>query len=112
VPKSLPGYDREGNFRRCFAPLTQDILPGQLVQSTAGRDKGKYFLVIEKKDGMVRVADGEMRKVQAPKKKNIKHLKRYNLVAGDLAQKLQQEKGITNVEVMRAIKNLVVGLEG
>jgi len=92
--------------------LTQDILPGQLVQSTAGRDKGKYFLAMERNGGIVSVADGYMRKVQAPKKKNIKHLKKYNLVAEDLAQKLLEDKRVTNVEVDRAIKNLVVGLEG
>lgn len=92
--------------------MKKDLVPGQLVQSIAGRDSGKYFLVIEKGDGIVKVADGRMRKVQSPKKKNARHLKKYDLVAEELAQKIRSGQGVTNGEVEKAIKNLVVGLEG
>lgn len=92
--------------------MTESFVPGQLVQSIAGRDSGKYFLIIGKSNGMINVADGKMRKVQRPKKKNVKHLKRYDLVAEDLAEKLRSNKGVTNSEVEKAIKNFVDGLEG
>ncbi|MCF8011753.1 MAG: KOW domain-containing RNA-binding protein [Clostridiales bacterium] len=92
--------------------MQRDIVPGQLVKSVAGRDKGQYFLVIEIQEDKMMVADGDMRKVQNLKKKNIKHLKNYNLVAQDIAQKLTTGKGPTNGEVNKAVKDLVVGLEG
>lgn len=91
--------------------MKKNLIPGQLVQSIAGRDNGKYFLVIESGEGIVKVADGKMRKVQAPKKKNVKHLRKYNLVAREIAQKLNAGKRVTNEEVGKAIENFVAGLE-
>lgn len=91
--------------------MKKNLIPGQLVQSIAGRDSNKYFLVIESGEGIVKVADGKMRKVQAPKKKNVKHLRKYNLVAREIAQKLNAGKRVTNEEVSKAIENLVAGLE-
>lgn len=95
-------------------PLTARFVPGQLVQSIAGRDSGKYFLVMGTgvDSGMVQVADGSVRRVNCPKKKNIKHLKRFGLIDGDLAEKVRLNQRVTNGEVEKAIKNLMAGLEG
>ena len=48
---------------------------GQLVISRMGRDSGKKYVVIEScDDNHVEVADGFVRKVDRPKRKNVKHL--------------------------------------
>ncbi|NLM38475.1 MAG: RNA-binding protein [Firmicutes bacterium] len=48
---------------------------GQLVTSRAGRDAGRKYVVIGfSEPGFVLVADGEIRKVSRPKRKNVKHL--------------------------------------
>ena len=47
---------------------------GKIVFSNAGRDKGKYLVVINCDENYVWVADGKERKLQAPKRKNIKHI--------------------------------------
>ncbi len=48
---------------------------GQLVTSRAGRDSGRRYVVIGfDKSGFALVADGEIRKINRPKRKNIKHL--------------------------------------
>ena len=49
-----------------------DIKIGSVVMSTQGRDKGMYFVVadIDRKRGYLYLADGGMRKLNAPKKKN------------------------------------------
>ena len=49
--------------------------PGRVVQSVQGRDKGRYFLVMENpgKDRVV-IADGLIHPLERPKKKNIRHL--------------------------------------
>ena len=48
-----------------------DIGVGSVVLSKQGRDKGLYFVVISvDKKGFVYLADGGMRKLASPKKKN------------------------------------------
>jgi large subunit ribosomal protein L14e len=55
----------------------QDVKPelGAVVISKAGRDAGRCFVVLEiVNDEYVLITDGDLRKVQKPKKKKIKHL--------------------------------------
>ncbi len=48
---------------------------GRVVQSTQGRDKGRYFLILEELGpDMVAVADGWCHKLEHPKKKKTRHL--------------------------------------
>ncbi|MBO5090229.1 MAG: KOW domain-containing RNA-binding protein [Clostridia bacterium] len=47
---------------------------GKIVYSIAGRDKGKYLAVINCDKNYVWVADGKERKLETPKRKNIKHI--------------------------------------
>ncbi len=51
------------------------ILPGYVVFSKKGRDKGRYFVVLYSLDAdFVMVADGDTRKLAHLKKKRRKHL--------------------------------------
>lgn len=47
---------------------------GKIVLSLSGRDKGKSLAVINCDKNYVWVADGKERKIENPKKKNIKHI--------------------------------------
>ncbi len=47
---------------------------GKIVYSISGRDKGKYLAVINCDKNYVWVADGKERKLETPKRKNIKHI--------------------------------------
>ena len=50
--------------------------PGRVVESIQGRDKGGYFLILEKAGGdSVLIADGARHKLGRPKKKKTKHLR-------------------------------------
>jgi len=81
---------------------------GQLVSSKAGRDKDKYFLVLDiLNESFVRVVDGEKRKLESPKRKNIKHLKVHPVVAASLAEKFKAGERVTDGEVCQAINGLV-----
>lgn len=65
------------------------LKPGQVVRALAGRDKDKVFLVVDiTKDNYVYIADGAKRKIEAPKRKKIKHLQKYNLVSATINEKL------------------------
>lgn len=46
-----------------------------IVKATAGRDSGRYFVILKNEDRFVFIADGKTRKLESPKRKNIKHLK-------------------------------------
>ncbi|MBR3295756.1 MAG: KOW domain-containing RNA-binding protein [Clostridia bacterium] len=49
---------------------------GNICCSTAGRDKGKLFVIIDIPDEKhVLIADGELRRTASPKLKNIRHIK-------------------------------------
>ncbi len=48
--------------------------PGDIVRATAGKDRGKVFLVLRSTAGMAYIANGRRRKVQRPKGKSEKHL--------------------------------------
>lgn len=56
---------------------------GQLVTSKMGRDSGKKYVVIEfYDDNHVNVTDGFARKVNRPKRKNVKHLVAHTVRLG------------------------------
>lgn len=48
---------------------------GRIVLSTAGKDKGRYFCVVELGDDCCFLRDGKLHKLENPKKKSLKHLK-------------------------------------
>lgn len=50
------------------------ITEGSLVASKAGHDEGRFFVVVKSSDGFVYLADGKERKLNNPKKKNLKHI--------------------------------------
>lgn len=86
---------------------------GELVCSKAGRDTGRYYIVLEiEKDTFLWLIDGRYRKSNNAKRKNYKHIRRTGLIAEDLVQKLQKGKKPTNTEVRKAISDLVEILEG
>jgi ribosomal protein L14E/L6E/L27E len=45
-----------------------------LCKSSAGHDKGSWYVIVKQENGFVYIADGRRRKLEIPKKKNIKHV--------------------------------------
>lgn len=52
------------------------IKAGSVIISSAGRDRGKAMVVVGADGGFVFVADGKERRLDSPKKKNIKHIRK------------------------------------
>lgn len=72
-----------------------NIVIGTPVRATAGRDKGSYFVAVGAHDGFVYIADGRHRKLEKPKRKNIKHISPVGLpVSVD---------GLTNKKLRRLV---------
>lgn len=47
---------------------------GSVVRADAGRDCGGYFAVVSAEERYCFIADGKSRKLDSPKRKNIKHI--------------------------------------
>lgn len=74
-----------------------EITPGTVVFSKAGRDKNNMFIVLSVDEKFAYITDGDLRKVEKPKKKKLIHLQRTKNV-------LQIESDIiTNSEVRRLL---------
>ncbi len=84
-----------------------ELSAGDIVYSKAGRDKDKDFIVLEVLDDeYVLIADGDLRKVQKPKKKKIKHLKKTNIKAELVRRKLAENKEVTNTDLKRLLAEI------
>lgn len=62
---------------------------GDIVTATAGRGRGRHFLVIGTDGGYVTVSDGETRKLNHLKKKKWKHLQPTGQRSGRATELLQ-----------------------
>lgn len=88
--------------------MEEHLVPGQLVVSVSGRDRGKYYLVLDKTvNNMYLVADGEYRKVAGPKKKNIKHLSPLPQIDAEFSEKIKSGRKITDLDVRKALKGML-----
>ena len=56
---------------------------GQLVQATAGGEKGEWFAVLYEKDGYAYLINGKRHRADNPKKKNIKHISATKTILGE-----------------------------
>lgn len=84
-----------------------DIGIGSVVLSMQGRDKGNYFLVVSvDKRGFVYLADGGMRKLASPKKKNVRHVSDSGVRLTVIAEKLVRGKKVFDSEVKSALRQL------
>lgn len=83
---------------------------GTLVTARAGRDRGGRFLIVSVFDeAHVRIADGETRRMAAPKKKKLKHLHIEPQRAAEIADRLSAGEAVTDADVKKAIAALWQG---
>lgn len=86
---------------------TKDYELGQYVVSMAGRDSGRPFIVIKiVDDNFLMIVDGDLRKVDNPKLKKIKHLKVIDDVSLIIKDKIEKGENISNALVRREIDKL------
>lgn len=47
---------------------------GRIVRSKCGHDKGKFYVVLHAAGDFVILSDGNLRPINKPKRKNVKHI--------------------------------------
>ncbi len=81
-----------------------NVVLGQVVFSKAGRDNGKAFIITEIIDSdYVYISDGNLRRVENPKKKKIKHLVITKDIIDAIVQKTSSDIRITNADIRKAL---------
>ncbi|MBR5155736.1 MAG: RNA-binding protein [Clostridia bacterium] len=76
---------------------------GDIVLSKAGRDSGRYFVVVSSEGIFTYICDGDLHKIEKPKKKKIKHLKNTGSTNESIAKKLLGKTMVTNPELRCAV---------
>ena len=78
-----------------------DISKSDIVISLAGRDKDKLFYVMDVEDNYVLLADGKGRKLENPKRKKLKHVRRVSRNETRVAVKILNGDKVLNSELRR-----------
>jgi ribosomal protein L14E/L6E/L27E len=83
------------------------ITLGQIVHSKAGRDKDKYFIVVGIiDDSYVLIADGDLRKINSPKKKKVKHLVFHDMFSEDIRSGLNENRKVTDSDLRKSLQSM------
>jgi len=73
-----------------------------------GRDAGQFAVIIQHIDErFVLIADGDKRKFDRPKKKNIQHLVCYNMVSPEVRDSILDTGRVTNGKLRWALSKFV-----
>ena len=70
-----------------------DVARSDIVKSIAGRDKGKFFFVMDVEGEYLLLADGKIRRLESPKRKKRKHAAfaaRYDCRTADVPKQYLQ----------------------
>lgn len=84
--------------------MDKDFQFGQIAASMAGHDKRQYYVVVGQDDQYVYLADGRLKKLDCPKRKNVKHVQVIHYVDEILAQKKRKHAKIEDHDLIKAIK--------
>jgi ribosomal protein L14E/L6E/L27E len=81
---------------------------GQLVKIIRGRDAGKYAVIIKiENERYLWIADGDKRKFDRPKKKNIIHLELQDVVSEEVVNSLRESGRVTNGKLRYAVQKFL-----
>ena len=87
-------------------PEQSTISTGDVVSSTAGRDQGQLFYVIDVDDQFVTLVNGKNRPVEKPKRKKRKHVEKVLRSETRVAEKLRSGDKVLNGELRRDLASL------
>ena len=82
-------------------PDLPDLTIADVVLSTAGRDAGKLFYVLEADDTWLSLVNGKDRSIEKPKRKKCKHVSKVLRSETRVAEKLRAGDKVLNSELRR-----------
>ncbi|MCY6483475.1 KOW domain-containing RNA-binding protein [Clostridium aestuarii] len=86
--------------------MDYNSLIGRVVYSKAGRDSKKSFVILEVIDkDYVYIVDGNLRKIEKPKRKKIKHLQITDYVSDQIKELIMSGNNISNSKIRKYLEN-------
>lgn len=82
-------------------PAIPDIQISDIVRSTAGRDAGQLFYVMDEDEAYVYLVNGKNRTLEQPKRKKRKHVQKVLRSETRVAGKLLSGSKVLNSELRR-----------
>ena len=79
--------------------IPMNLQIGDVIVSKAGKDKDSYFCVVDLKDSYCFLRDGKIHKLEKPKRKKIKHVRKS-------PYRVQSEALQVNKHLKKAIDSL------
>ena len=80
-----------------------EIDKSSLVVSKAGRDQGQLFYVIDADEQYVYLADGKSRRLEKPKRKKRKHVRKLPQTDTRVAEKIRNGDKVLNSELRKEL---------
>ena len=87
-------------------PEQSDLTIADVVVSTAGRDAGTLFYVLEADDTYLLLAEGKGRRIEKPTRKKRKHTSKVLRSETRVAEKLRAGDKVLNSELRRDLAYL------
>jgi large subunit ribosomal protein L14e len=85
---------------------------GQIVRVLRGRDAGNYAVIIGiEEPHFVLLADGDQRKADCPKKKNLKHIQVTNTINLEIADAIKSHGRVNNAKLRYALNQYLLKQE-
>ncbi|MGM9590569.1 MAG: hypothetical protein ACI3V0_10415 [Faecousia sp.] len=92
-------------------PATPDINISDVVTTTAGRDAGQWFYVIDADPVYLFLANGKDRTLEKPKRKKRKHTKKVLRSETRVAEKIRSGDKVLNGELRRDLAFLARSMQ-
>ena len=81
---------------------------GEVVRVLQGREAGQYTIIVDViDDRFVLLADGEKRKYDRPKKKNMNHIELLDYISPEVQNSLLETGRVTNGKLRFALDKFV-----
>ena len=85
----------------------QTLQIGEIVQSTQGRDRGRFLVVMELIDEEhVLLVDGLLRRLDKPKKKKTRHMVSLGVFSEEIRQRINSGKKMNNALIRVELERL------
>lgn len=88
--------------------MIPDDLVGRVVYSRAGRDQNRAFMILAVIDeSYVLLVDGDLHRVETPKRKNAKHLSMTRRSVPEVKEMLERGEYPENHDIRKALKRIL-----
>ncbi len=80
-----------------------EISKADMIVSLAGRDKDQLFFVVDTDKEFIYIADGKGRRLESPKRKKRRHVRKLPLQESRVAEKIRNGDKVLNSELRREL---------